>query len=103
MPKFNCTVCDVEFDVPQPALDKYPGWEPKYCRDHSPNSLWTATHEQYWLGEAGGKKNLINKINALSTGKWDHFKFPLNQAHNKDQETDLTEGHFLAAGLASDD
>jgi len=36
MPKFNCTVCDVEFDVPQAALDKYPGWEPKYCRDHSP-------------------------------------------------------------------
>jgi ribonuclease HI len=23
--------------VPQPALDKYPGWRPKYCRDHSPN------------------------------------------------------------------
>ncbi|MCH7664314.1 MAG: ribonuclease HI [Acidobacteria bacterium] len=36
MPKFKCTVCDVEFDVPKPALDKYPGWEPKYCREHSP-------------------------------------------------------------------
>jgi len=36
MPKFHCTVCDVEFAVPKPALDKYPGWEPKYCREHSP-------------------------------------------------------------------
>ena len=36
MPKFHCTVCDVEFDVPKSALDKYPGWEPKYCREHSP-------------------------------------------------------------------
>lgn len=37
MPKFTCTVCDTEFEVPQLALDKYPGWEPKYCRQHSPN------------------------------------------------------------------
>lgn len=22
--------------MPQAALDKYPGWEPKYCREHSP-------------------------------------------------------------------
>ena len=37
MPKFTCTVCDVGFQVPQPVLDKYPGWQPKYCREHSPN------------------------------------------------------------------
>lgn len=37
MPKFTCTVCDVEFEVPQRALDKYPGWVPRYCREHSPN------------------------------------------------------------------
>lgn len=36
MPQFTCTVCDDSFDVPQAALDKYPGWEPKYCREHSP-------------------------------------------------------------------
>jgi ribonuclease HI len=36
MPKFHCTVCDAEFEVPQPALDKYPGWQPRYCRRHSP-------------------------------------------------------------------
>lgn len=36
MPKFSCQVCAAEFQVPQAALDKYPGWQPKYCREHSP-------------------------------------------------------------------
>lgn len=36
MPTFQCSVCSTNFDVPQAAIDKYPGWEPKFCRDHSP-------------------------------------------------------------------
>lgn len=36
MPSFECQVCHATFDVPQSALDKYPGWQPKYCREHSP-------------------------------------------------------------------
>ncbi len=36
MPSFQCEVCDSDFMVPQAALDKYPGWTPKYCREHSP-------------------------------------------------------------------
>jgi len=36
MPEFTCTVCEQVFNIPQPALDKYPGWAPKYCRAHSP-------------------------------------------------------------------
>ncbi len=36
MADFKCQVCDEAFTVPQAALDKYPGWEPKYCRQHSP-------------------------------------------------------------------
>lgn len=35
-PTFQCQVCSVAFDVGQSALDKYPGWTPKYCREHSP-------------------------------------------------------------------
>jgi ribonuclease HI len=42
MPKFECSVCDQSFEVPQSALDKYPGWEPRYCREHSPNRKKTA-------------------------------------------------------------
>ena len=36
MPSFECQVCAKKFTIPQPALDKYPGWEPKYCSEHSP-------------------------------------------------------------------
>jgi ribonuclease HI len=36
MPTFQCKVCQTSFDVPKKALDKYPGWEPRYCREHSP-------------------------------------------------------------------
>ena len=37
MPSFQCQVCGTPFDVPRAALERYPGWRPKYCRDHSPN------------------------------------------------------------------
>ena len=37
MPRFRCQTCDAPFSVPKAALDKYPGWEPKYCREHSPS------------------------------------------------------------------
>jgi len=36
MPSFECQECGKPFTVPQAALDKYPGWKPKYCREHSP-------------------------------------------------------------------
>jgi len=29
-------VCDKTFDVADVVLEKFPGWEPKYCREHSP-------------------------------------------------------------------
>ena len=37
MPSFQCQVCQARFEIPQATLDRYPGWQPKYCRDHSPN------------------------------------------------------------------
>jgi len=43
MPKFPCQVCASEFSVPQSALDKYPSWTPKYCREHSPKKKATAS------------------------------------------------------------
>ena len=36
MPDFECTVCGESFSVPEEALQRYPGWQPKYCRKHSP-------------------------------------------------------------------
>jgi ribonuclease HI len=36
VPTFTCSVCNSEFDVPQKALDQYPNWRPRFCRQHSP-------------------------------------------------------------------
>ena len=36
VPRFRCQVCEADFDVAQAALDRYPGWRPRYCRAHSP-------------------------------------------------------------------
>ncbi len=36
MPSFTCEVCGSSFTVAPAALARYPGWQPKYCREHSP-------------------------------------------------------------------
>ncbi len=35
MPSFECQTCGATFELPQATLDKYPGWVPKFCREHS--------------------------------------------------------------------
>lgn len=56
------------------------------------SGLWTpfetATHEQYWIDQAGGKGVLKNKINALSSDKWEWFHEP-DDPINLDQEKEL--------------
>ena len=51
MPKFECQVCGEPLSLPQAALDKYPGWTPKYCRQHSP-----AKKKAPRAGKTAGKK-----------------------------------------------
>jgi len=36
MTSFRCSTCDTPFEVPKAALAKYPGWTPRFCREHSP-------------------------------------------------------------------
>ncbi len=56
MPSFECQVCNEKFTVPQAALDKYPGWEPKYCREHSPKAKTTNGKKR--SKSAGREENL---------------------------------------------
>ena len=35
MPKFQCQTCGATFELAQEKIDKYPGWVPKYCREHT--------------------------------------------------------------------
>jgi ribonuclease HI len=39
MPSFQCQTCGVAFEIAQSALDKFPGWKPRFCRLHSPKKL----------------------------------------------------------------
>ena len=55
MPKFRCQVCQSIFEVPQAALDKYPGWKPKYCREHSPNKGKAAADAKGSSAKRGSK------------------------------------------------
>ncbi len=34
MPEFRCVVCDTPFNLPDAVLERYPGWKPRYCREH---------------------------------------------------------------------
>ena len=56
MPKFECTVCGEGFEVPQAALDKYSGWEPKFCRAHSPAKKTKSAPKKRSFGGGGSKR-----------------------------------------------
>jgi ribonuclease HI len=54
MPGFQCSVCGATFQVPQAAVDKYPGWQPKYCREHSPKAPASASRSPRPPTTSGG-------------------------------------------------
>lgn len=35
MPEFTCATCGTSFTLAESILEKYPGWTPRYCREHS--------------------------------------------------------------------
>lgn len=42
MPSFTCKECGAAFEVAPRALQRYPGWQPRFCRAHSPKKASTA-------------------------------------------------------------
>ncbi|MFT4711300.1 MAG: ribonuclease HI [Planctomycetota bacterium] len=70
MPNFECTVCGDEFSVPQAALDKYKGWEPKFCRAHSPAKKKSAPRKKSGGGGGGGSKREENLTRAEVLDKY---------------------------------
>ena len=64
MPPFNCAVCGALFEVPQAAVDKYPGWQPKYCRAHSPQKVAKASKKSpSQRGETTGRGTSLREEN----------------------------------------
>lgn len=62
MPDFTCSVCGSSFAVPQTALDKYPGWTPRYCREHSPNKKSSNTSQSRGKKSFGGNKSVTVEL-----------------------------------------
>lgn len=54
MPSFTCEVCRASFEVAQAALDRYPGWRPKYCRRHAPPKKKAAPRPAGRASRGGG-------------------------------------------------
>ena len=54
MPTFQCSVCGTDFDLSQGVLDKYPGWTPRYCREHSPKKKGGGSGGKRGGGRSGG-------------------------------------------------
>jgi ribonuclease HI len=34
MPEFTCVTCDAPFTLSDEVLDRYPGWTPRFCKEH---------------------------------------------------------------------
>ena len=56
MPDFECQTCATSFSVPQSALDKYPGWKPKFCREHSPKKAASTKRSSAGAGKGAGSR-----------------------------------------------
>lgn len=70
MPKFECQVCNASFEVPEAALLKYPGWVPKYCREHSPKKDASANtarrKKKSWRPQAAPLEENLTRAEVLA-------------------------------------
>lgn len=55
MPEFYCTICGKSFTLGDETLRKYPGWVPKYCREHSPKKKSSVSAAQAPRGGAASQ------------------------------------------------
>lgn len=58
MSSFECQVCGASFTVPDAALAKYPGWRPRYCREHSPRAQKGRPARRGGRPAGGGEEHL---------------------------------------------
>lgn len=62
MPDFTCSVCGATFSVHDKALEKFPDWTPRFCKQHSPQKGSKAKEATTQRKRASGKaKNSITQ------------------------------------------
>ena len=62
MPRFTCETCGASFSIAPATLAKYPGWKPRYCREHSPRRASRPTK-----GARGGREEHLTLEQVLAT------------------------------------
>lgn len=67
MPSFECQVCGTSFEVPQKSLDRFAGWKPKYCREHSPKKKSGSKKKRSGGRGSGGRKGGGSEREVLRT------------------------------------
>ena len=75
MPEFNCTVCGTVFTVHDKALEKYPNWTPKYCKEHSPNKGQKKSDSKSGSGSSKKKysKSVTQELDLTTAEVLDRF------------------------------
>ena len=63
MSRFRCQVCGTEFEVSRAARARHPGWEPKYCREHSPSKRTTRAGRGG--GSGRGREEFLTRARVL--------------------------------------
>lgn len=56
MPKFQCVTCGSDFELPQAVVDRYPGWKPKFCREHGKKKRGGGGGRRKRKGRGGSKR-----------------------------------------------
>ena len=69
MPSFQCSVCGATFEIPQAAIDKYAGWQPTYCREHSPRRPASAPQTTRDPGGGGADRGGSLREEHLTVGE----------------------------------
>lgn len=55
MPSFLCSVCGKGFELAPSMLAKYPGWKPRYCREHSRSARSAGSGSESGRGRRAGR------------------------------------------------
>ena len=69
---FTCTVCGEAFEIPSSTLAKFPGWQPKYCRVHSPKKKKRAAARNAREENLTRAEVLAKYTDGPSSGAGDH-------------------------------
>jgi len=61
MPEFKCIVCKTSFTLSDAVLERYPGWTPRYCRDHTGGKAKQTSSAKVSRGKRAGGRSRVSR------------------------------------------